>query len=470
MSLPDSLILVDVETTGANPVSDRVTEIAVMRIERGELVERWESLVNPGRPIPPLIQRLIGISDEMVAAAPTFAELADALRARLEGAVFVAHSARFDYGFIRNEFSRLGQQFDAPVLCTVKLSRALYPEHHKHGLDALIARHGFHCAARHRAMGDTDVLWQFARRVRDEFPADVLARACERAMKAAARPPGLPEGVLEGLPDAPGVYSFFADNGQLLFIGRAASLRARVTEHFSAGGNRKDAALARQVRRVECEETAGELAASLLESTLLRARRPPHNRVAPGPEEVFGLRPVPNRRRPPILERVPLTGTDPVAWHDVHGAFRHRKEADNVLRELAQHYRLCPQRLGIEPGSNCACSAHLAKQCAGVCAGRESVAAHDARLLGALGAVKLRAWPWPGPVVIEERCAHSGREAFHLVDHWCHLGSAGGGAELDALAANPPARRFDLDVYRILVRWLASDANVEAVRPLAATG
>lgn len=467
MSLPDSLVLIDVETTGANPVSDRITEIAVLRIERGELVERWESLVNPGRGIPPMIQRLIGITDEMVATAPTFAELADAVRARLEGAVFVAHNARFDYGFVRNEFSRLGQEFDAQVLCTVKLSRALYPEHHKHGLDALIARHGFHCEARHRAMGDTEVLWQFACKVRDEFPAEVLGRACERAMKAGPRPPGLPEGILEGLADAPGVYSFFAENGQLLFIGRGGSLRARVTEHFSAGGNSKDAALARKVCRVEWEETAGDLSASLRELALVRAKRPPHNRVPPGREEVFGLRFVPNRRRPPIFERVPLTGTDPASWQDVQGAFRHRKEADGVLRELAQHYRLCPQRLGLESGSNCACSAHLAKQCVGVCVGRESFAAHDERLIGALGSVRLRPWPWAGAVVLEERCAHSGRAAFHLVDHWCVLGSVDDPVALDLLVANPPLRRFDLDVYRILVRWLASDANLAAVRPIA---
>ena len=128
MSLPESFVLIDVETTGANPVRDRVTEIAVLRVERGEVVERWESLVNPECPIPSLIQRLIGITDAMVAGAPTFADIADQVRARLDGAVFVAHNARFDYGFIRSEFARMEQSFDAPVLCTVKLSRALYPD------------------------------------------------------------------------------------------------------------------------------------------------------------------------------------------------------------------------------------------------------------------------------------------------------------------------------------------------------
>ncbi|BAL22645.1 exonuclease domain-containing protein [Azoarcus sp. KH32C] len=461
MSLPESLVLVDVETTGANPVRDRVTEIAVLRIERGELVDRWESLVNPGCPIPPLIQRLIGITDEMVAAAPGFGEVADELRRRLDGAVFVAHNARFDYGFMRSEFGRIGQTFDAPVLCTVKLSRALYPEHHRHGLDALIERHRFVCSARHRAMGDTEVLWQFSRLVTDAFPEDVLARAVERAMKAPARPAQLPEGVLEGLPESPGVYFLYGENDQLLYIGRSASLRARVMEHFSPRVKGQEAELARRVRRVDWEECAGELTAQLREAELLHQRRPMYNRAATSGEGAFGLQLLPGRKRPPILQRVPLAGTDPLDWRDVHGVFRTRKEADSLLHELAQSYRLCPRRLGLE-GGNGACSAHQAGRCAGVCANRESIAEHDERLHGALGAVRMRPWPWTGAVAIAERSEHSGTEAWHLFDHWCHLGSADSEAALLALRESAP-RRFDLDRYRLLVRWLAAEGNREAV-------
>src|SRR5690606_29564461 len=141
MSLPRSLAFIDVESTGAHPVRDRITEIAILRIEDGEVVARWESLVAPGQPIPPLIEDVTGISDAMVADAPPFEALADTVAGLLEGCVFVAHSARFDYGFIRNAFARIGRDFVAPVLCTVKLSRALFPEHHRHGLDALIERH-----------------------------------------------------------------------------------------------------------------------------------------------------------------------------------------------------------------------------------------------------------------------------------------------------------------------------------------
>ncbi len=467
MSLPERLVLIDVETTGANPVTDRITEIAVLRVEHGAVVARWETLVNPGCPIPRLIQDLIGITDDMVADAPPFPAVAAQLRALLADAVFVAHNARFDYGFIRNEFARMGEDFEAEVLCTVKLSRALYPEHHRHGLDALIERHGLVCEARHRAMGDVDALWQFARLAQDAFPPETLARACERAMKAPTRPPGLPEGALEGLPDAPGVYWLYGDGALPLFIGKGASLRARVTEQLAASGRKgKDAELAKKVRRVDWQETAGELAAQLLEAQLVRAQRPLHNRMLPPAEEVFALRLVPGRKRPPLFQRVVIGGTDPAGWGEVHGTFRHRKEADNVLRELAQAYRLCPRRLGLESG-NGACSAYHLKRCAGVCAGRESIEAHDARLVGALGAVNVRAWPWPGAVVIEERSPHSGLVAFHLLDRWCHLGSADSPEGLEALLANSPARSFDLDIYRLLARWLAVPEHLAAVAPVA---
>lgn len=129
--LAPKLAFIDVETTGANPVIDRVTEIAILRVENGELVERWSSLVNPGIPIPANIQAFTGITDAMVADAPPYAAVADQVRALLADCVFAAHNARFDYGFLKNEFQRIGQEFDAPVLCTVKLSRALFPQHHR---------------------------------------------------------------------------------------------------------------------------------------------------------------------------------------------------------------------------------------------------------------------------------------------------------------------------------------------------
>ncbi|ENO88400.1 exonuclease domain-containing protein [Thauera linaloolentis] len=473
MSLPRRLAFIDVESTGAHPVRDRITEIAILRVEDGVLVDRWESLVDPEAPIPPLIQQITGITDEMVAGAPRFEALADHVRSLLADCVFVAHNARFDFGFIKNAFSRLGQPFDAHVLCTVKLSRALFPEHHRHGLDALIERHGLQCGARHRAMGDTEALWQFVQMAQARFAPDALLRAAERAMKAPASPPGLPEGLLEAIPDVPGVYFLHAEpeapppgrSDRPLFIGRAASLRARVREHF-AGNTRKgkDAELRERTRRVEWIETAGELGSLLLEAERVKRLRPPCNRAPEEGEDAFALRFIDNRRRPPIYERVPVAGTDPAAWADLHGVFRNRREVDNRLRELALLYRLCPRRLGLESGTTGACSAFQARRCAGVCARRETVAEHDARLRGGLASLGVKPWPWPGAVVVAERDPHSGCEAWHVFDQWCHLGSVDRREDLQAVDRG---RRFDVDTWRLLGRWFGVPAHAAAVEPLA---
>src|SRR5258706_7356923 len=134
------LAIVDLETTGAHPAWDRVTEIAVVEVQDGEVVSEWSTLVNPGTSIPPAIQALTGITNAMVADAPSFEDLAPDLLERLEGPVFVAHNARFDYGFLRHAFERAGLRFQARTLCTVKLSRRLYPGHARHNLDSLIER------------------------------------------------------------------------------------------------------------------------------------------------------------------------------------------------------------------------------------------------------------------------------------------------------------------------------------------
>src|SRR5712692_5447825 len=167
-----AIAFVDLETTGASPTGDRVTEIGIVRVADGDFVDEWSTLVNPECSIPEDIRILTGITNEMVRDKPTFAELRREVHERLDGHVFVAHNARFDYGFLKNEFRRFDMAFTADVLCTVRLSRRLYPEAPGHSLDAIIARHGLHDAVagnaesrtgRHSALGDARVLWSFVR-------------------------------------------------------------------------------------------------------------------------------------------------------------------------------------------------------------------------------------------------------------------------------------------------------------------
>jgi len=454
-------VLLDLETTGAHPERDRITEIALLRFEGGRLVERWQSLVRPDVPIPPLIERLVGITNAMVADAPPFEALAPELLPRLADAVLVAHNARFDYGFLRQAFRRCGLAFESPVLCTVKLSRALYPQYHKHGLDSLIERHGLSCSARHRAMGDAEVLAQFLDLVQREFPPETLLLAKRKAMQWPSRPPGLADGVLESLPDVPGVYLMYGENDLPLYLGKSKRLRSRVLDHFSqAQHHGTEAEIARQIRRLDWLETAGELEALLLESELVKQLKPLYNRQL-RERGAWAIEPLPEPKpRGPVVGYRSLAGTDPADWLGrAHGLFPDRKHAEKALRQIARTHALCPQRLGLEPLRRGPCLAHQMKQCLGACAGKESPEVHDARLRAALATLPPAPWPYAGPVRLTEHDPERERHMTLIADRWCLLARFDHEPAPEELAAAlERPRRFDADLYRILAHAFATTA------------
>ncbi len=177
------VVFLDLETTGASAGQDRITEVGLIEVDGGYFVREWSSLVNPGIPIPPLIQSLTGINDSMVATAPYFEDIARELYEAIDGRMLIAHNARFDYGFLEQEFKRIDQDFSAPVLCTVRLSRKLFPQHARHNLDTLISRHDIDCDARHRALGDARVLWQLAQQWRSDPGEAAVLEAMAKLLK-----------------------------------------------------------------------------------------------------------------------------------------------------------------------------------------------------------------------------------------------------------------------------------------------
>jgi DNA polymerase-3 subunit epsilon len=467
--LAPCVAFVDLETTGGNPLTDRITEVAIIRVTEGLIDFEWSSLINPERPIPPLISRVTGISDDMVAHAPTFAELADEIRDRLSGALFVAHNARFDYGFLKNEFRRLEQPFFTQMLCSVKFSRALYPQHHRHGLDALIERHGLACSARHRALGDARAVWDFVQIALREHGPEKTAAALTRALKAPSLPSGLDPDVLDQIPDGPGVYLFFGEgsstpgNTQLpLYIGKSVTLRARVLSHFSADHrDSKDARIAQQVQRIEWQETAGELGALLLEARLVKEHLPIHNRQLRRQGELCAWHFSENAPAP-VLQLVQGADIDPAQLGALFGTYRSKRDAVKSLRELAVAHQLCPKRLGLESGAG-PCFSSQIKRCRGVCRGAESALSHDARLLAALSSLRLKAWPFGGRIAVAEYDAFRDRHDFHLCENWCHLGTVQDEAALHEAVHTRSALVFDVDTYKILTRFLASDHGARII-------
>jgi DNA polymerase-3 subunit epsilon len=444
------LAIVDLETTGAHPAHDRVTEIAVIEVDEGEVTGEWSTLVNPESAIPGAIQALTGITNDMVADAPSFGALAAQLHARLAGRVLVAHNARFDYGFLKHEFERAGLAYRARTLCTVKLSRRLYPEHARHNLDSLIERHGLECRARHRAMGDAEAVWQFLRVAQAERGEEVLAVAARQVAKQPTLPAHIDRAMVDAIPDAPGVYLFYGEGAAPLYIGKSIAMRTRVLQHFGDDvRSSKEMQLAREVRRIEWQRTAGELGALLREAQLVKELLPVFNRQLRRPAELCGF-----AFEAKKLRLVQDFEADSLPL--VHGLFRSKRAALEALRGIADEHGLCLQSLGFEPARKGACFRHQIRRCAGLCAGKETFQAHHARLAAALAALKSLAWPWRGPVgVLEEDEAREATE-LHVIHQWCYLGTARSEDEVPGLLEGTRRLRFDLDQYRILSKHLAA--------------
>lgn len=175
--------IVDVETTGGGPKNNRVIEIGILRIEKGELVRKYETLLNPGMDIPEYITKLTGITNRSVKKAPTFEQVKDEVLELFEDAIFVAHNCSFDYAFLKQEFKRVDYGFTCPRLCTVSLSRTLFPEHRHHNLSAIVERCNFTCKNRHRAYDDAKVLWDFFLYLPSKFTEQQIRTAVNRTLR-----------------------------------------------------------------------------------------------------------------------------------------------------------------------------------------------------------------------------------------------------------------------------------------------
>jgi DNA polymerase-3 subunit epsilon len=443
MSYPP-LAFVDLETTGATATSDRITEIGIIEVDENGMRE-WSTLVNPGTPISSFIESLTGISNALVANAPAFEDVAEEVLARLDGRLFIAHNARFDYGFLKNEFKRSGHDFRATVLCTVKLSRKLFPQHARHNLDSVVARHGLVVTARHRALGDARLIHQFWNQLRADVEPDLLAATVRQLTARPSLPPNLDPAAIDELPDGPGVYLFYGENALPLYVGKSKELKKRILSHFAADhAAAKEMSLAQQVRRIECIETGGEIGALLKEAALIKSLQPIHNRTLRRNDDLCFWQLVearPGEWRPRLL---PASELGTRLQEHLYGPFKTAREANRTLTELAKEHRLCHALLGLEkvkPGKPC--FAHQLQQCKGTCVGREPVSFHSARLMGALGSLRLAPWPFPGPAWIREG------DEVHLIDQWRHIGTARCEADLHALL-DSSLPDFDRDSYRIL--------------------
>lgn len=458
--LHERIAVIDLETTGTAATGDAITEIGIVRIEQGVVVEEWSSLVNPGVPIPPEIQALTGITDDMVRYAPDFAALADQVRARLEGHLFVAHNARFDYGFIKNAFRRMGTPFTAEVLCTVRLSRKLYPQHAQHNLDSLVSRHQLSTEGRHRALGDARLAWQFMQVAAREHSPESVMTATRAILKMPSLPPQLDADALKALPEGPGVYVFYGVNNMPIYIGKSVNLRDRVRSHFSSDHrNSNDVRLSMEIRRIDFEETAGELGALLRESQLIKTSMPLRNlRLRRNAQMVF----IKLASLDQPLQIIKLDDADLENPVGLYGPYPAKASAKSLLTRLAGDHGLCWIAVGAQSIEG-PCFARQIKRCNGYCVGAETLVAHNTRLAEALAPHTFPVWPFAGAVAVRETHPDHGWQRAQVFNQWRYLGSSCTEEEMHALAAMRHDDLFDADIYRLIAKQISQNRGAVMV-------
>jgi DNA polymerase III subunit epsilon len=443
------LAIIDTETTGMTATADRITEIAILRVIDGELTEEWSSLVNPECGIPAEIQSLTGITNAMVRTAPKFREIAHEVHRRLHNHVFVAHNARFDYGFIKNEFRRIDMQFTAEVLCTVRLSRRLYPGAASHSL------------------GDARAAWQFIQIAAHEHTPDALTLAAKVLMKMPSLPPQLSPGALDNLPEGPGVYTFYGVSNTPIYIGKAKDIRSRVRSHFSSDHrSANDQRLSVEIMRIDYEETCGELGALLREAVLIKTLMPLRNHKLRRNRDLAFIRLV-DLAQP--VEIVKVDSIDFANTDGIYGPFSTKAQAKAVLALAATEHHLCLSAMSTKKVAG-PCFSFQLKKCAGFCVGHENLFQHNLRLVGALAAHKFHDWNAAGFIAIKEIHAEHRWERVHVFSHWLYRGSACNETELADLLASKTVIEFDADICKILRKYLQQNLphQVLNVPPLAA--
>jgi len=345
-------VVVDLETTGGSPQrGSTIIEIGAVRLDRGRRAHRFSRLIDPGRPLPPFITRLTGITDGMLAGQPRLSEVIAEFLEFAGDRVLVAHNARFDVSFLNAALTACGARtLPQPHLCTMRLARRLVPQLRRRGLDAVASHFGIPLVDRHRALGDAVMTAEIFL----HFLELLAARGVQRLdqvldLQASARDGRiffcpLPRGAVVALPERPGVYRFYGADGKLLYIGKAKSLRQRVQHYLSnAGGHsHKTLDLIRHIHAVKAEEAGSDLEAALMEAEAIRGEQPPYNRLSKHLPRIAFLKLTSDVEFPRLM-----ISSRPTGGGRCFGPFRSRESAVRVIGLVTRLFKLrtCPGHL-----------------------------------------------------------------------------------------------------------------------------
>jgi DNA polymerase-3 subunit epsilon len=360
--------VIDVETTGLSPKFERLTEIAIIILEDGQIVDEFSTLLNPEKKIPYRITQLTGINNQMVQEAPHFFEVAKQIVQMTEDCTFVAHNASFDYRFIQAEFSRYGFDYQRKILDTVKLSRKLLPGFKSYSLGKLSSQLGIEIQDRHRAMGDAMATAELLIRLLTVNPelSQVKIKGLHSHLK---------QEQIDAIPHETGVYYFFDDQDQLIYIGKSNNIHSRVISHLNNTTTRKAMEMREKIARVDFEICGSELIALLLESDEIKTHIPIYNRAQRRTANIWGLYPYLNEAGYHCFKILKTNDTEDIPL----SVFKSKKAAVSTLELLNEEHQLCQKLNGLYQSSG-ACFHYSIHQCLGACVGEEEPTEYNPRV------------------------------------------------------------------------------------------
>ncbi len=366
--------ITDLETTGGSQKNTKITEIAIYKHNGLEIIDKYVTLVNPETPIPAFITQLTGIHDDMVVRAPKFFEVAKDIIEFMEDCVFVAHNVGFDYGVLRGEFKSLGYDFRKPHLCTVRASRIVIPGHDSYSLGKLSKALGIDLNGRHRASGDALATCELFKLI---YKKDInqLNTFIQTDINPAILHPNLDLHLLDEIPNKTGIYKFYNDTNQLIYIGKSKHILTRVKQHLKNTKTKKGLEMRAEIARIDYEITGSELVSLLYESALIKNNQPKYNKALKRNKFSHGLFSYTDNSGYKNLFIDSLTKNKAIPLT----TFTSSKDAKSYLENISLTHLLCQKLLGIYPTQS-SCFNYHTKQCFGACIKKEPTVSYNARV------------------------------------------------------------------------------------------
>jgi DNA polymerase-3 subunit epsilon len=405
--------IVDIETTGGYAENHRITEIAIYHHDGMRITDSFRTLINPERNIPYYITGLTGISSDMVMTAPCFKEVAEDIYKRLEGKIFVAHNAHFDYSFLKKELEEVGINWNSKKLCTVRLSRKIIPGLRSYSLGSLSESLGIEIVGRHRAGGDAEatvkIFDQLLRRDLDQY----ILKALKKNSGETILPPNLPKAEFDQLPSLAGVYYFHNAHGDVIYVGKAINIKKRIAGHFTGDAREWSRSRIRnEIHHISYELTGNELIALILESQEIRRLWPKYNQAQKFRVEEWGIFEYEDRngyRR--FSVNVVARGSRPLK------RFNSKGSAWNFLWEKVRAFDLCPKLSGLQLAKGL-CFEYQTGKCHGACMGTECATAYNDRVARTIESFYMQG----GSVAIIGRGRNIEEQSLVLVERGTYVG------------------------------------------------